>query len=254
MKRFQKFNGVDGKDVVNSTLKSIELNITTTCNRSCSFCPHAWGFKKEDKRDKFVSLEIVDKFIDWLSDYNNQITLCGLGEPTMHPDIEQILDKFQKLNNKIILVTNGYKLKDVAHHLGKIRARVSLYEPMDLSFIDCDILDYTNEGENVYFNNRSYGDGIQKSCFLPSYKMVVDTNGGILPCDNNWQNILYLANIQEDSLESAWLEKFDSFRTNCSINRNLNNYCKNCNAHGTLYGQDEMTLLTNRDQSTILSK
>lgn len=244
MKRFQTFDGTSGKDLVNSTLKSIELNITTTCNRSCSFCPHSWGFKKEDTREKFVSLDIVDRFIEWLSDYDNQITLCGLGEPTMHPQINDILDKFQKLNNKIILVTNGYKLKDVVNHLGKIRARVSLYEPMDLPDIDCDVLDYTNQGENEYFNNRSYGEGITKSCYLPSYKMVVDTNGGILPCDNNWQEILYLANIQEDTLEYAWLEKFRPFRLNCSKDRKLNDYCKSCNAHGTLYGETEMRLLT----------
>ena len=32
--------------------------------------------------------------------------------------------------------------------------------------------------------------GIKKPSYLPSY-MVVDTSGGILPCDNNWQEVEY---------------------------------------------------------------
>ena len=148
MNRYQTFTKVENANLVNSTLRSIELCITTACNRSCSFCPHDWGFKTEDTREKFVSLETVDRLIEFLSGYNNQITLCGMGEPTMHPRIKEILDKFQKLNNKIILVTNGYKLHDVVDHLGHIRPRVSLYEPMDLPDIDMAVINYYEEGEN----------------------------------------------------------------------------------------------------------
>ncbi len=246
MNRYQTFNKVENANLVNSTLRSIELCITTACNRSCSFCPHDWGFKTEDTREKFVSLETVDKFIEFLSEYNNQITLCGMGEPTMHPHIKEILDKFQKLNNKIILVTNGYKLHNVVNHLGHIRPRVSLYEPMDLPNIDMDVINYHEEGENVNFNQRSYSKGIKKPCYLPSYKMVVDTSGGILPCDNNWQEVEYLGNIFDYNLETVWLDKFNTFRTNCSKDRSLNNYCRNCNAGGILYGSEEMQLLTNQ--------
>jgi radical SAM protein with 4Fe4S-binding SPASM domain len=246
MKRFQTFDEVKNSDLLNSTLKSIELNITTSCNRSCSFCPHSWGFKK-DKRQKHVSLETVDNFIASIlkDDYKNQITLCGMGEPTMHPEIKQILHRFQSLDNKVILVTNSYKLGEIVENLGKVHVRVSLYEPTELPEIEnIDVLNYYSDGSNEYFNGRGSNQGIKKSCYFPSYKMSVDTTGGILPCDNNWESLDYLGNINEDNIKTIWFEKLHSFRKNCNINRLLNNFCKNCDADGTLYGKNESDLLT----------
>ena len=243
MKRFLSFDG-NGRDLINSTLRTIELNITTLCNRSCSFCPHSWGFKKH-KKEKHLSLETLDRFIELLDNYDNQITLCGQGEPTMHPDIKEILDRLQVLDNKIILVTNSYKLSEVVDHLGKIEVRVSLYEPTELPDIpNMKIIDYYNDGQNEYFNNRSYTEGISKCCYIPSYKMFVDTNGGVLPCDNNWTTTDYFANIHDDDLETIWLEKLHPLRTNCLSNRLENDHCKNCDSHGTLYGKTEADLLT----------
>lgn len=246
MKRFQTFDQNEQNDILNSTLKSIELNITTSCNRDCSFCPHSWGFKK-DKRQKNVSLETVDRFIDSIlkNNYKNQITLCGMGEPTMHPEIKKILEKFQVLDNKVILVTNAYKLNEVVSNLGKVHVRVSLYEPTKLPDIKkMKVLNYYENGLNEYFNGRCSNEGIQKSCYFPSYKMSVDTNGGILPCDNNWESLDYLANIHEDDLKTIWFKKLHTFRKNCNTNRLLNNFCKNCDANGTLYGEVESKLLT----------
>ena len=248
MKRFQTFNKVRNSDLLNSTLKSIELNITTSCNKSCSFCPHSWGFKK-DNRQKHVSLETVDNFITSIikNKYKNQITLCGMGEPTMHPEIKQILNKFQFVDNKVVLVTNGYKLKEVVDHLGKVHVRVSLYEPTELPKIEnMKVLDYYSDGPNEYFNGRGSNQGVKKSCYFPSYKMSVDTTGGILPCDNNWESLDYLGNINEDNIKTIWFEKLHSFRKNCSVNRLLNDFCKNCDADGTLYGKEESDLLTSQ--------
>ncbi len=117
---------------------------------------------------------------------------------------------------------------------------------MELPDIDMDVINYYEEGENENFNMRGYAEGIEKPCYLPSYKMVVDTTGGILPCDNNWQEIEYLANIFDDTLGSAWTKKMNPFRINCSKDRTLNNYCRNCDVGGTLYGSEEMKLLTNQ--------
>ena len=248
MKRFQTFNEVRNSDLLNSTLKSIELNITTSCNRSCSFCPHSWGFK-QDNRQKHVSLETVDNFITSIikDNYKNQITLCGMGEPTIHPEIKQIQNKFQSVDNKVVLVTNGYKLKEVVDNLGKVHVRVSLYEPTELPKIEnIKVLDYYSDGPNEYFNGRGSNQGIKKSCYFPSYKMSVDTTGGILPCDNNWESLDYLGNINEDGIKTIWFEKLHSFRKNCSVNRLLNDFCKNCDADGTLYGKEESDLLTSQ--------
>ena len=254
MKRFQTFEEVKNSDLLNSTLKSIELNITTSCNRSCSFCPHSWGFKK-DTRQKHISIKTVDVFIDSIikNNYKNQITLCGMGEPTMHPDIKDILYKFQVLDNRVILVTNGYKLKEVVNYLGKVHVRLSLYEPIEIPEIkNIKVIDYYNQGPNEHFNGRGSNEGVGSPCYLPSYKMSVDTNGGILPCDNNWDSLDYLSNIHESDIETIWFQKLHPFRKNCNINRLLNDFCKTCDANGTLYGKDESDLLTSQLEWGIL--
>ena len=90
---------------------------------------------------------------------------------TYSTSTNQRYDKFQDVDYKVILVTNGYKLEEVVPHLGKIRPRVSLYEPMELPDIDMDVIRHTTEeGENVNFNQRSYV-GIKKPCYLPSYNV-----------------------------------------------------------------------------------
>ena len=245
MNRFQTFTKVENENLINSTLRSIELCVTTSCNRAVVLCPHAWGFKTEDTREKFVSMDVVDRFIEITSEYKNQVTLCGMGEPTLHPQIKEILDKFQDVDYKVILVTNGYKLEEVVPHLGNIRPRVSLYEPMELPDIDMDVINYYEEGENVNFNQRSYAEGIKKPCYLPSYKMVVDTTGGILPCDNNWREVKYLTNIFDDTLESAWLDKMNPFRTNCAKDKDLlMSIVATAMQVVLLYGSEEMKLLT----------
>ena len=165
----------------------------------------------------------------------------------MHPEIKQILNKFQSVDNKVVLVTNGHKLKEVVDHLGKVHVRVSLYEPTELPKIEnMRVLDYYSDGPNEYFNGRGSNQGIKKSCYFPSYKMSVDTTGGILPCDNNWESLDYLGNINEDDIKTIWFEKLHSFRKNCNTNRLLNDFCKNCDADGTLYGKEESDLLTSQ--------
>ena len=155
-KVYESFSDVhQSRERKSNQFHASELCVTTSCNRACSFCPH-WGFKTEDTREKFVSMDVVDRFIEITSEYKNQVTLCGMGEPTLHPQIKEILDKFQDVDYKVILVTNGYKLEEVVPHLGKIRPRVSLYEPMELPDIDMDVINYYEEGENVNFNQRSY--------------------------------------------------------------------------------------------------
>jgi|TARA_B100000035_G_scaffold20667_1_gene16410 radical SAM protein with 4Fe4S-binding SPASM domain len=237
MKRFTKFDSLD------HTLHSVEVNTTTVCNRSCSFCPQDWGFKTEDTRDKFMTVETFAKFVDWVKDYTGRITVCGFGEPTLHPHFKTFMGMLQDVNaSEVLLITNGYRLKEQTEYLGKVKVRISIYDDnVDLpTDIDYGVVDYTVEGPNEYFNNRGYGTHSKTSpCYMPSYKMFVDTNGYILPCSDNWQSRDYLANIFDHTLEEAWLDKMQSFRRNCGKNRQLNDYCKNCNVDGQVYGKEE---------------
>ena len=236
MKRFTTF------DRAEHTLHSIEVNTTTVCNRSCSFCPQDWGFKTEDTRDKFMSVETFAKFVDWVKDYTGRITVCGFGEPTIHPEFPTFMNMLQDVSaSEVLLITNAYRLKEYTNYLGKVKVRVSIYDndvllPSDLEY---SVVDY-RDGPNEYFNNRGYGDITKTSpCYMPSYKMLVDTNGYILPCSDNWQSQDYLANIFDHTLEEAWLEKIQPFRKNCGKNRQLNDHCKNGSVDGQVFGKDE---------------
>ena len=83
------------------------VDITYVCDAMCRYC--RWGNSKTPDR-AMQSLEkilIPAKIIDNLG--TKRIVLSG-GEPTLHPNLNLILNHYKKLVEKIIIITNGYNL------------------------------------------------------------------------------------------------------------------------------------------------
>lgn len=82
-----------------------ELLITDRCNFKCPYCR---GVKKEQRGD--ISLKNAKQIIDiWAQDRLKNIRFSG-GEPTIHPDLNEMI-KYAKLKKieRIAVSTNGYK-------------------------------------------------------------------------------------------------------------------------------------------------
>ncbi len=84
----------------------IYLEITNVCNLSCSFC-------RGTVRDKkFISVEDFRRYAAEARAFSDYLYLHVMGEPLVHPRLEEILDTAAALGFRICLTTNGTMLPE----------------------------------------------------------------------------------------------------------------------------------------------
>lgn len=116
-----KTNNVKWSDKHFAQLRAINLELTAHCNYKCTFCMN----HQDCFRDKGnISNVLIDKVINELSEEMN-IHICGIGEPSLHPEFISILDRLSKKFANISIVTNGYLFRNSelinAVHKAKIK-------------------------------------------------------------------------------------------------------------------------------------
>ena len=87
-------------------IKKAYFEITNVCNLSCSFCP------KTKRPKRFVSVEEFEAVARKLQGKIEYLYLHLMGEPTLHPQLEEILSISENLGFKVIITTNGTTLAD----------------------------------------------------------------------------------------------------------------------------------------------
>lgn len=81
--------------------KKIYIEITNQCNFNCSFCC------KSVRKKKFVSPEDFSAILFSIKPYTDYIYLHVLGEPLLHPHLEQLLGMADEMGFHVNLTTNG---------------------------------------------------------------------------------------------------------------------------------------------------
>lgn len=81
-------------------LKRVYLEITNACNLNCPFCTN-------EKGNNFMALEDIKDYLLQIKQYCDYVYLHILGEPTLHPNFNEILDFLDENDMKLQLVTNG---------------------------------------------------------------------------------------------------------------------------------------------------
>ncbi len=81
--------------------KKIYIEITNVCNLDCSFCP------KTSRKPEFMPLDLFQKTILEAKELAHEITLHIMGEPLIHPQIEEIIKLAEENEVPINLTTNG---------------------------------------------------------------------------------------------------------------------------------------------------
>lgn len=161
-------------------LKKIYLEITNACNLSCTFCI------KNKRHIKYLSLDEFKLITDKLVPYTDYLYFHILGEPLMHPYINEFIDIASKKFN-IQITTNGYlidKIKDnsnicqlnISLHSFDAKYKVSLEEYMNKIFKAIDNLiekntyialrlwvENTNQNNIVDMINKHYNCNIDLS-------------------------------------------------------------------------------------------
>ena len=89
-------------------MKNVYIEITNVCNLACSFCP---GHSREPHYMSAEDFRAVAEKIDGQAD---NIFLHVMGEPLLHPELEEILEAVDKMSGKpaLKITTNGTLLME----------------------------------------------------------------------------------------------------------------------------------------------
>lgn len=257
--RFIQSSGA--KDLV-STLRTVEINAVDICNRSCDFCPQSKTYKS---KSGFLDLNLINKIANDLKSicFDGRISFTGFGEPLLYKhliDAITILKNTINTINYIEIVTNGdyldaekvFKLEKA----GCTNITVSMYDgDMSEKFITIFqkskiklTLKHSYNGfkiidrNNITFYNRNLN--INRPCYLPFYKMMIDIDGNVLVCANDWGRKGIVGNIKNESINDIWLNNvLSNYRKNLlKGDRSKCIPCQYCDIDGAIHGKDSVII------------
>lgn len=265
----RRSKSVDVVELYNNVPKPtwVELSLIDVCNRKCVFCPKANEDIAPDTYQK-MSRMMIDKIHDQLSEINfsGTISLCGYGEPLLHKDINYIVEKLSKIS-KVEIITNGdvltsKKLQEL--YLSKVsKVLVSMYDgPEQIEKFEKIAREANVPKETFILRDRWYDEyndfGVKltnragtisegnqdkidkfKKCFYPTYQFLIDWNGNIYLCPQDWQRRVPMGNMLQETISEIWTGKIISkFRKNLIKGNRCDKPCTKCNANGTLLGKN----------------
>jgi len=243
----------------------IELSIIDVCNRKCVFCPKSDPAVAPDTYQK-MNMKLIEKLTEELKEMNfkGSVVLCGYGEPLLHKDIYKISKKLAEVAY-VEIVTNGdpltkEKIKKL-YNSNVNKVLISLYDgPEQIK----KFTDMTNAAQVpkdfVIQRHRWLGEkedfglkltnrtgtiniGNQDSvktfsyCYYPSYSVLIDWNGDVFLCSQDWQRRRTVGNIMLENLFDVWTDStISKYRKNLLEGKRCNSPCTECNAEGTVLG------------------
>jgi EPS-associated MarR family transcriptional regulator len=245
----------------------IELSIIDVCNRSCSFCPKSDPKVAPDTYQK-MQMNLINKLAQELKeiDYKGSVVLCGYGEPMLHKNINIISKKLSEVAY-VEIVTNGdtlssKQIKDLyTNNVNKLlismydgeHQRKKFQEMVEQSKVPKDFVilrdrwydekkDYglklTNRGGTISIGDQEEV-GKFKKCFYPSYQFLIDWNGDIFLCPQDWQRRVTMGNMMQEHIFDIWTNKImTKFRKNLINGNRDDSPCSMCNAEGTILGKN----------------
>jgi hypothetical protein len=244
----------------------IEMSLIDACNRKCTFCPKSNEDLAPDTYMK-MSRFLIDKICRELKEigYNGSICLCGYGEPLIHKDINYIVQELAKVAS-VEIVTNGdplsskmisqlYESKanrlvismyDGEHQIKKFK-KMSKEAKVPGDFLILRDRWYS-EAQNfgVKLTNRAgtinVGNQVKSFhtfCYYPSYQFLIDWNGDVYLCPQDWQRRKAMGNEMQEHIFDIWTGKIlTKYRQELLMGKRNLKPCKDCNADGTLLGRE----------------
>ena len=80
--------------------KKVYLEITNGCNLNCDFCI------KNNRKTEYINIDNFKLILDKLKGYTDYLYFHVLGEPLLHPKINELID-IASSNFKINITTNS---------------------------------------------------------------------------------------------------------------------------------------------------
>ena len=101
--------------------KKVYVEITNTCNLSCDFCI------QNKRNNKFMSINEFEVILKKLKGLTNYLYFHVLGEPLLHPKINELIDLATTYNYKINITTNGYLINKIIDNKNINMINISLH-------------------------------------------------------------------------------------------------------------------------------
>ena len=140
--------------------KKVYVEITNNCNLSCKFCPH------NKRENKFITAYNFNTILDKLENHTKYLYFHVLGEPLLHPDINNLIDMALK-RYKVNITTNGYLINRIKNNKNIRQVNISLHSfdgSIDIDKYMMNILDSINELSKYsyislrFWTNNKYSD------------------------------------------------------------------------------------------------
>lgn len=234
--------------------RNINIEINTSCNRRCSYCPNSVYDRGLIKNAKYLETEYYKKIIDELADlgFNGEVCPVHYGEPLLDKRILDLIrytriklpkSKIKLFSNADLLDKEKYKsLVDA----GMSEIVITQHEGNSIRKIQ-EILDYHNKyckneckliykkfDEETPLLNRG-GDVkpnkiiYNPSCVYTSNPLVVNYNGDIVLCCNDFLGIYTFGNIKDKKLIDIWKsKKYKEMRKRLKRRQFILSICKKC--------------------------
>lgn len=131
--------------------KKIYLEITNNCNLNCDFCI------KNKRKQQFITINEFNTILDKIKPYTNYLYFHILGEPLMHPKINELISNAKEKEFNVNITTNGYLIKRIKDNKNIRQVNISLHSFNDKYNISLD--NYLNDIFNTIdalIKNKTY--------------------------------------------------------------------------------------------------
>ena len=136
--------------------KKIYLEITNNCNLKCPFCI------QNKRKNEFISIDNFKIILSKIKDYTKYLYFHVLGEPLLHPNINELINVASK-DFYINITTNGYLINKIKDNQNIRQVNISLHSfnskyNLTLEEYLNNIISVINNLPNTYFSLRFWVD------------------------------------------------------------------------------------------------
>lgn len=171
--------------------KKIYIEITNSCNLKCDFCI------KNDRNNKFMTIDEFNNILNKAKGYTKYLYFHILGEPLLHPKINEFIDIASK-NYNINITTNGYLINRIKGNKNIRQLNISLHSFNDIYGVTLE--EYMNNIFNIV-------DELSKYTYI-SYRFWLK--------NKYTDKILYMINKRYNSNLTI-----DNIKNNSTIDKNI---------------------------------
>ena len=101
--------------------KKVYIEITNRCNLSCEFCI------KNQRNLKNINQDEFNIILNKLKPYTKYLYFHILGEPLLHPNINNLIDLARNEDFFINITTNGYLINKISNNQNIRQLNISLH-------------------------------------------------------------------------------------------------------------------------------